>query len=143
MIRRAGCLLVLALLPAMAAAAEPVWMVYQRGPAVELALDRASFRWHGRLLQVAHRETFRKQQYEPALKVNYFARKNTVMLDCDNDRYAMIATDYLDQNGKVAWATMFPLPDHMWQFVKVEDGSMAAAMLDIACQTVRHPAYQN
>ena len=121
----------------------PVWMTYQNGTKLQLAIDRASFRWvDGGLLQFRHRETFADQKTEPTLKVHYFVRTNTVVVDCANDRYALVSSDYLDRNGKLVWATTFPLPPHLWRFQAVEEGSMGASMLDIACQTVRHPAYK-
>lgn len=140
---RAAVLALVALSAAMPALAAERWQTYQRGPAVELAVDAASFSYEGKLLKFAHREVFQKEQKDPSFNVRFYTRKNIALVDCDRDVYTFISSDFLDRDGKVVWATMFPLPDYLRKFHTVPDGSVAAAMIDTACSLAGHPAHQN
>ena len=140
---RAAVLALAALAAAVPAAAAERWHTYQRGQAVELAVDAASLSYEGKLLKFVHREVFRKEQQDPSFSVRFYTRKNLALVDCDRDLYTFISTDFLDRDGKVVWATMSPLPDYLRKFHTVPEGSMAAAMIDTACSLAGHPAHNN
>jgi hypothetical protein len=121
-----------AMAPALAANFD--WQVYQRGGALELAVDRNSLQAQSDgLVRFINQERFAEPQYERSYKIRFSIRRTTVYADCKQGRYALVSSDYYSASNKPVWSTMFPIPRHAWRWADAEDGSVADAMLAAAC----------
>ena len=118
------------------------WLVYQRGPRLSLAIDRASLATQADgLLHFVHEERYAREMYEKKMDVRFFIRRTRVAVDCNKDLYAFTRSDYLDKERKPVFSGMFDIQRHAWQFLEVSADSMGEAMVTTACTLINHPAY--
>ncbi|WP_028535548.1 surface-adhesin E family protein [Paludibacterium yongneupense] len=131
---RTPVFLILCSLPAAAAAATFDWQVYQRGNALELAVDRNSVqRQADGLIRFINQERFAEPQFDRGYKVRFSIRRTTVYADCKQGRYALVSSDFYSASNKSVWSTMYPVPRYAWKWQDADDESVAAAMMAAVC----------
>ena len=121
-------------LPALAADRLADWQVYQRGPALELALDRnAIWQEPDGLVHFVNQERFSNRQYDKHYQVNFWIRRTTGYADCRQYRYVLVSTAFYRDSNRHVWSTMYPVPRYNWKWQPVYQDSLAGAMMDLVC----------
>jgi hypothetical protein len=118
--------------PVMAASAN--WQVYQRGSAMELALDRGAI-WSESdgLVHFVNQERFAKPLFEKNYKVWFSIRRTTGYADCARQQYVLVSTDFYSDSNRHVWSTMYPVPRYAWKWQPVVEDSVAASMINLVC----------
>ncbi len=131
--------LLLAANAASAAAPMSDWVVYQRGSALELAVDRNAITVDkDGLVRFVNQERFDKRQFDKANDVEFYIRRIEGFADCTKASYAFVSVSYYNKNNRHVWSQMFPVQRHSWQWNSVEQGSVAHAMLYQVCLFARN-----
>jgi hypothetical protein len=131
----------LVLVASLAVAALPVfagrlsdWQVYQRGAALELALDHnAIWMEPDGLVHFVNQERFTQRQYDTHYQVYFSIRRTTGYADCKQYRYVLVSTDFYSDTNRHVWSTMYPVPRYNWKWQPVYQDSLAGAMMDLVC----------
>ncbi|WP_230370481.1 hypothetical protein [Paludibacterium denitrificans] len=107
---KTGLCLFLAALTAPALAAQADWVVYQRGSALELAVDRQSI-WLEKdgLVHFVNQERFSERQYEKGYRFAFDIRRTDGYADCSKNQFALVGSSYYTRNNQHIFSSMFPL----------------------------------
>ncbi|HJV06739.1 MAG TPA: surface-adhesin E family protein [Chromobacteriaceae bacterium] len=135
---KTGLCLFLAALTAPALAAQADWVVYQRGSALELAVDRQSI-WLEKdgLVHFVNQERFSERQYEKGYRFAFDIRRTDGYADCSKNQFALVGSSYYTRNNQHIFSSMFPLQRYAWTWQPVYDGSVADAMLQVVCAAAK------
>lgn len=118
-------------------AAASNWLVYEDGPALQLAIDPSSiWREKGRV-HFVNQERFTQRQSSTPLAISYHIRRLSGWADCRTQRYVFVGANYYTAAGRNVYSQMFPLPEYDWVWQDVEPGSVASAMLREVCRLER------
>lgn len=128
-------LLALLLLPPLVQAA--AWQVYQRGDALELAIDRDAIWREDGLVHFVNQERFAKPQHEKGYEVDFYIRRTEGLADCAKFQYVFLASYYFDRDGGHVWSATYPLPRFRWKWQPVYQESVADKMLSLVCELGR------
>lgn len=128
-------LAVLALFAGLPALAETAnWQVYQRGAALELALDRnAIWAEPDALVHFVNQERFAKRQFDKHYQVWFSIRRITGYADCKRFQYVLVSSDFYSDTNRHVWSTMYPVPRYAWKWQPVLEDSVAASMINLVC----------